>query len=55
MLNAVILTFVFGLGLSAGGGTGDQERLGKISPGETRAGGTSAGSDIVRTGTHKEL
>lgn len=36
----------------AGGWTGDQERLGQISPGQTWTGGTSAGPDIVQTHTH---
>lgn len=45
LLNATMM-------ISAGGWTGDQERLGQVSPRQTRTGGTSAGPDIVHTHAH---
>ena len=56
LLDATVLRMMFlGVWPSAGGWTGDQERLGQISPWQTRTGGTSAGSDIVHTRWHESM
>lgn len=52
MTTMIVLMPRFDFWPSAGGWTGHQERLGQISPGQTRTGGTSAGPDIMHKHSH---